>query len=136
MNERSCRRACLALGSASVASVVFVVEGLGDFRFMRVSGAALVIALVAGVLAMSAGGFARAWPAVTAGIGFVGAAVFQVISVAMGRDWLGASLSTASFWLGLGVGLIVVGCALSATRTGHDGRARHDGREKEEHGSS
>lgn len=104
-------RAAVVMGLGSIASVVFVLEGLGDFRFMRVSGASIVIALAIGLLALLAGSLSRPALAVVAGLAFLAAAVVQVVSSATGNDWLGSDLSTMSLWLGLGVGLFVAGSA-------------------------
>ncbi|NDL58161.1 Rv1678 family membrane protein [Phytoactinopolyspora mesophila] len=110
-------RATAGLGLASIAGLVFVIEALGDFRFMRVSGAAIAVALVLGLLACVAGWLARPVLAVVAGVAFLAAALLQLISTATGNDWLGASLSTMSFWLGLGVGLLLVGLTAHFTDT-------------------
>jgi hypothetical protein len=110
-------RAALGLGLASIAAVIFVFDGLGDFRFMRISGASIAIALILGALACVAAWLARPVLAVVAGAAFLVAALLQLISTATGNDWLGASLSTMSFWLGLGIGLLVVGLAAHDTDT-------------------
>lgn len=102
-------RAAVVMGTASIASVVFGIEGLGDFRFVWLSGVSIVVALVLGLLALLAGALARPALAIMAGIAFVAAAIVQVVSAATGNDWLGADLAATSLWLGLGVGLLVVG---------------------------
>ncbi|WP_166346927.1 Rv1678 family membrane protein [Phytoactinopolyspora limicola] len=110
-------RAVLGIGVASLASVVFVVEDLGDFRFMRVGGGSLLVAIGLGLLVIVAGWLGNVVLAGVAGAGFLLAALIQLISTATGNDWLGANLSTMSFWLGLGAGLLV--CTTTALLAPH-----------------
>ncbi|NED99277.1 Rv1678 family membrane protein [Phytoactinopolyspora halotolerans] len=102
-------RACVVMGAASIVSVVFVAEGLQEFRFIWLDGVSVAIALGVGALACLAGLLARPVLAVVAGTAYLIAAVLQVISTAAGDDWLGGNISAASFWVGLGSGLLVVG---------------------------
>lgn len=104
-------RAALALGIASIASIVFVIEALGTYRFMTIGGASIAIAITLGALAAIAGLTATRRLAALTGLAFAAAAVLQLISTATGGNWLGADLSTMSFWIGLAVGLILAGTA-------------------------
>lgn len=108
---RSFDRAAVALGIASIASVVFAFEGLDDFRFMTVSGASIAVALGLGALAVAAGATGSRLLSVLAGLGFGAAALLQLIATATGADWLGGNLSTMSFWIGLAAGLLISGVA-------------------------
>ena len=103
-------RAAVALGAASVVSVVFVVLR-GEWDFVRVRGWAVAVAAVLGCVAVMAGWAARPALAAGAGIGFLAAAVVQVVVWAAGDNWLGGDGSTVALWLGLGIGLITVGAA-------------------------
>ncbi|WP_199042758.1 Rv1678 family membrane protein [Glycomyces salinus] len=110
-------RAAIALGLASIASLVFVYEGLDEFRFLAIGGPSIAVALVLGALAAAAGLTGRRVPALLAGLGFAAAAALELASTLAGEDWLGANLSTMSLWLGLAVGLLL---AAAAPRTGTD----------------
>lgn len=116
-------RAALVLGLASIASLVFVIEGLDEFRFMTISGPAIAVALVLGALAVAAGLTGFRVLALLAGLGFAAAALLQLIATANRSDWLGANLSAMSFWLGLAIGLLLIGAAPKTTprRTASEG---------------
>jgi hypothetical protein len=116
-------RAALVLGLASIASLVFVIEGLDEFRFMTISGPAIAVALVLGALAVAAGLTGRRVLALLAGLGFAAAALLELIATANRSDWVGADLSAMSFWLGLAVGLLLIGTAPKTTpkRTASEG---------------
>lgn len=103
-------RAALALGLTSLLSLISLVLR-GDLRFAVVEGAAIGVAVVLGGLAVIAGWFARPKLSVVAGLAFLVAAVLQVVLVTVRETWLGGNISTASLWLGLGIGLLVVGIA-------------------------
>ncbi|GAB3232126.1 hypothetical protein GCM10027447_27650 [Glycomyces halotolerans] len=104
-------RAALAIGVASIASVVFAIEGLNEFRFMTIGGASAAIAIGLGAAAVAAALLAVRALAVLTGAAFAAAAALQLIATATGGDWLGADLSAMSFWLGLAIGLAVAGAA-------------------------
>ncbi|GAB4004769.1 hypothetical protein GCM10029992_50730 [Glycomyces albus] len=112
---RTLDRAAVALGLASIASLVFVIEGLDEFRFIPVGGPAVAIALVLGALAVVAGLLGLRVLALLAGLGFAAAALLQLVGAANGGDWLGTNLSATSFWTGLAIGLILVGTAPRTT---------------------
>ncbi|WP_129666913.1 hypothetical protein [Phytoactinopolyspora endophytica] len=112
-------RACVVLGAASILSVVFVAEALDEFRFIRIGGASVAIAVGVGLLACLAGWLRRRGLAVVAGLAFLATAVVQVVSTATGNDWLSSNMSTASFWLGLGAGLVAVGSTPRASNEPH-----------------
>lgn len=103
-------RAALVLGLVSMVSAVFVFAN-GEFEIVRVQVAGVVVALVLGLLAISAGWFESSELMLAAGLGFLVAAVVQLVLLAGGGGggFLGGNASTFSLWLGLGVGLIAIG---------------------------
>jgi hypothetical protein len=103
-------RAALAMGLASLASLAFVFIQ-GDLGLVKLGGGAIVVAAVLGLLACVAGWFGRRMLALAAGVGFlVAAAVLLVLLGVRGNGGvLDGSGSTFSLWLGLGVGLVIVG---------------------------
>jgi peptidoglycan/LPS O-acetylase OafA/YrhL len=102
-------KAALALGLASIASVVFTWKDLGDFRFMTVGGASIAVALAVGALAVLGALIGRRSVEALAGLLFAAAAAVQLTAASLGEQWLGANLSTMAFWLGLAIGLLLVG---------------------------
>ena len=103
-------RAAMVLGGVSIASSVFVFLDGGDFQLVQIRAAGLVVALVLGVLAVVAGWFQEAALMLAAGAGFLLAAAVQLVLLAGGSGgFLGGNASAFSLWLGLGVGLIVIG---------------------------
>jgi hypothetical protein len=102
-------RAALVLGLVSMVSAVFVFAN-GEYEIVRVQVAGVVVALVLGLLAISAGWFESSELMLAAGVGFLVAAVVQLVLLAGGGGgFLGGNASTFSLWLGLGVGLIAIG---------------------------
>jgi hypothetical protein len=102
-------RAALVLGLVSMVSAVFVFAN-GEYEIVRVQVAGVVVALVLGLLAISAGWFESSELMLAAGVGFLIAAVVQLVLLAGGGGgFLGGNASTFSLWLGLGVGLIAIG---------------------------
>jgi hypothetical protein len=102
-------RAALVLGLVSILSAVFVFAN-GELEIVRVQVAGIVVALVLGLLAISAGWFESSELMLAAGAGFLLAAGTQLVLLARGSGgFLGGNASTFSLWLGLGVGLIAIG---------------------------
>jgi hypothetical protein len=97
------------LGAASLASTVFAAIS-GTFDFVQVRGWGVAVAVAFGLLALAAGWLARPGLAALAGAGFVAAAAVQVATWTGGNVLRGDG-STASLWLGLGIGLLVAGLA-------------------------
>ena len=112
---RTLDRTATVLGLASIASLVFIWEGLDEFRFMTITGPAIAVAAVLGALAAAAGLLGIRILALAAGLGFAAAALLQLIATTAGDDWLGADLSAMSFWLGLAIGLVLVGASPRTT---------------------
>ena len=102
-------RAALVLGVVSIVSAVFVFVH-GTFQLVQIGAAGL------SSLSGAARGGCRLVDERTlmlaAGAGFLIAAAVQLALLAGGGSgFLGGNPSTFSLWLGLGVGLVVVGLA-------------------------
>lgn len=104
-------RAAIALGLASIASLVFVFEQLGDYRFVPIGGPSALIAGVLGLLALVAGLLRLRILELLAGLGFAAAAAVVLVDATAEGDWLQTNLSAMSLWLGLAVGLVLAGAA-------------------------
>lgn len=102
-------RAALILGIGAVASGVFSLFDDVRYRLVRLSGAGLVVLLLLGVLAIVASLLANRRMVAAAGAGFVVAAVLQLAQLGRATNWLRGDGSTVSLFLGLGVGLLVLG---------------------------
>ena len=103
-------RAVVTLGAASVLSsaLAFASE---DWEFIRMHRGAALVALLLGLLAGVAGWLASRMVAVIAGGGFLLAALVLLVLLASHGNggYLDGSASTFALWLGLGVGLVVLG---------------------------
>lgn len=106
--------ATVALGLVSLASL-FSLLLAGDLRFAVITGPAIGVAVVLGVLAVIAGATSQPWLAAVAGAAFVVAAIVQVVLVSVREPWLGGNASASAVWLGLGVGLLVLSRARRPT---------------------
>jgi hypothetical protein len=103
-------RAALALGATAVASLAFVVvRGRAHFVQMDAGAVALTVGLAG--LAVAAGLTGRSLLAVVAGAGYVTASVGLVVTWAADSLVVRGNGSTASLWLGLGLGLLATGLA-------------------------
>lgn len=115
--ERSLDRATTTLGAAAVASAVFVFAR-GDINFIRIRGGSLVVVLALGLLAIVAGRLASRTLTLVAGAGFLASAAVLLALMTQGDGgFLDGDGSTFSFWLGLGVGLLLIGLAHDQPRT-------------------
>lgn len=101
-------RAAMALGVAALVAVVFALAD-GKFRFVTVRDWAILVLVVIGVGGIIAGWRALPTLATVIGVLSIGTAVLQVVLVGLRANWLGGSINTASFWLGLGIGFLIVG---------------------------
>ena len=99
-------RATLALGVASVASVLFSFVR-GPFQFLWLPPVGVAIAVGLGLLACAAGWLGSRTLTLAAGAAFLLAAVVLMVLLLRGGFLIG-NASGFSLWLGLGVGLIVV----------------------------
>lgn len=115
-------RAVLAIGLLALVAVA--VYPLG---YARLRGVGLVVTVLLGLLAVAAGWLARRQLALASGIGFLAAAVLQIVQLGgtagdVERGILGGNASTFALWLGLGVGLVVLGLTPGAARDRPDAR--------------
>ncbi|MET9342122.1 Rv1678 family membrane protein [Nonomuraea sp. NPDC004354] len=102
-------RFALALGVASVLSAVFVFVHGDPWQLVKMTGQAVPVAIVLGVLACLAGALRRPPMQTTAGALFVLSALLVLAELAFGFSLTAGSASTASLWLGLGIGLVSAG---------------------------
>jgi hypothetical protein len=105
-------RATIGLGLLALATAGASAIG-GELNF-RIRGWGLVVTLVLGLLAIAAGWLAQRLLALAAGVGFLAAAVLQVVQLggeagAVEHGVLDGNASTFAVWLGLGIGLAVLG---------------------------
>lgn len=104
-------RATMTLGAVSVASAAFLFAR-DEFEFVRVRGGSVVVALALGSLAIVAGRLASRTLTLAAGAGFLAAAAVLLALMTQGDGgFLDGNGSTFSLWLGLGVGLVLLGLA-------------------------
>ncbi|MCW6006553.1 hypothetical protein K1W54_18500 [Micromonospora sp. CPCC 205371] len=103
-------RAAAALGVVSLASVG-VAQARDRYQVLELRSWSIAVAIGLGLCAVVAGVTGQRWLATTTGAVFVVATVVQVPVWGSSNNWLGGNGSTASLWLGLGVGLLTVGLA-------------------------
>jgi hypothetical protein len=115
-------RAAVALGLASLASLA-VAQLRERFAILPLDSWSVWIAVGLGLAAIVAGLTRRRTVATATGAAFLMAAIVQVALWAAGDNWLGGNGSTASVWLGLGTGLVLVG---TADRIWPDGTTRKE----------
>ena len=111
MNARTgLDRAAIALGLASLASLVFLPLD-GDLEFVTMGVGGVIVAVVLGLLAVAAGALSNRPLTLVAGAGFLLAAgLLLVLLGSRGNGgFLQGSASTFALWLGLGIGLAVLG---------------------------
>lgn len=116
---RSSGRAGLVLGLAALACLVFTLGGPEEVSFIRVEDGALIALVVLGALAVLGGLARRGVVVVVAGAGFLIASVVQLVQLGRETNWFGGDGSTASLFLGLGVGMLAVGFAGTRSRGTH-----------------
>jgi hypothetical protein len=105
-------RATAGLGLLALATAGASAIG-GELNF-RILGWGLAVTLVLGALAIAAGWLGQRLLALAAGLGFLAAAGLQIVQLggeagAVEHGVLGGNASTFTVWLGLGVGLAVLG---------------------------
>lgn len=113
VERSSLDRAVLALGLLAFAAAATTM-GRGELDPFRVRGWGLVVTLGLGLLALVAGWFAWRLLALAVGAGFLAAAGVQIIQLggeagAVEHGVLDGNAATFALWLGLGVGLAVLG---------------------------
>lgn len=102
-------RATLALGAASVVSALFYFVR-GTFQFVWLPGAGAALAVVLGLFAFLAGWLGSRLLTLAAGAAFLTAAAVLMVLLVRGGFLIGNG-SAFSLWLGLGIGLVVLGAA-------------------------
>ncbi len=113
------RRAILAIGVASVVSVLFSFVR-GPFQFVWLSSTGVAIAVVLGLLACVAGWLRSRTLTLAAGAAFLLAAVLLMVLLLRGGFLIG-NASGFSLWLGLGVGLVVLALSAPSVSDNTDG---------------
>jgi hypothetical protein len=101
------------IGLGVLALAVAGASAVGGELDFRIRGVGLAVTLALGVLAVAAGWLALRLLALLAGVGFLAAAVLQIVQLggqagAVEHGVLGGNASTFAVWLGLGVGLTAV----------------------------
>jgi len=102
-------RAALVLGLGAVAAGLFALFDAVQYRLVRLAGPGLVVLLLLGVLAIVGSRLARQPVVALAGAGLLAAAALQFAQLGRAANWLKGDGSTASLFLGLGIGLLVLG---------------------------
>lgn len=105
-------RAAIALGLLALAATAGAA-GHAELDF-RIRGWGLLVTLGLGGLAIIAGWLAVRAVTLAAGVGFLAAAVVQIVQLggragAVEHGVLGGNAATFAVWLGLGVGLTMLG---------------------------
>jgi hypothetical protein len=102
-------RAAIWLGVASLASLIFLVLKR-ELHFVLIPKPGIAVAVVLGLLAMLGGWLSNRVLVLVAAIGFLAAAVAQVVLQTQGASLAANSNgSTLGLWLGLGFGLLAIG---------------------------
>ncbi|HZM80628.1 MAG TPA: hypothetical protein VFC19_33315 [Candidatus Limnocylindrales bacterium] len=97
------------LGAISLGSLLFLVLKR-ELHFLEMPKAGIAVAIVFGLMALAGGWLASRAVAAAAGIGFLAAAVSQVILQTAGSSYAnGSNGSTMGLWLGLGAALVAIG---------------------------
>jgi len=104
-------RAAAGLGLGGLACALFTFAGATQYRLVRIEGLGLAVLAVLAVLAIVAGRLRRRRLAAVAGAGFLAAAVLQLVQLGRDANALSGDGSTFALFLGLGMGLLVVGTA-------------------------
>jgi len=102
-------RAAMWLGAVSLASLLFLIIKR-ELHFVDIPKAGIAVAVVFGLMAIAGGWLANRAVTMAAGIGFLAAAVLQVVLQTVGSSYAnGSNGSTMGLWLGLGAALVTVG---------------------------
>lgn len=104
-------RAAAGIGVAGILSVLFHFGTTGDYNFVTMTGASLVVFPLLGLVAVVGALRARRSLVIAAGAGYAVAALVQLIQFGHATNWLSGSGSTYAALLSLAIGLLVVGLA-------------------------
>ena len=102
-------RAAVALGAGGVLSDLFALSTSSNNNFVAVHGPALWVFPVLGAVAIAAGLTGRSSLAVLAAVGYLVAAVVQLVQFGRSTNWLEGNGSTFALLAAWGVGLLLVG---------------------------
>lgn len=102
-------RAAVALGACGVLSDVFALSTSSNNNFVPVHGPALVVFPVLGAVAIVGGLTGRRALVVLAAVGYLAAAVVQLVQFGRSTNWLEGNGSTCALLAAWGVGLLLVG---------------------------
>ena len=111
---------CWSSAWAIVSAVFVFVHGM--FELVQIGAAGLVVALVLGLLRSLPAGWMNARRCSQQAPVSIAAALQLVLLAGGGSGFLGGNPSAFSLWLGLGVGLVVVGLAAYLRRLKRAGR--------------
>lgn len=111
MNRDPLDRAAIALGTAGVASLLFALTTSSNNNFVLVHGLALVVFPALGAVAIAGGALGARTLVLLAGVGYLLAALLQLVQFGRSTNWLGGNGSTFALLLAYGVGLVVLGVA-------------------------
>ncbi|MFY9916035.1 MAG: hypothetical protein WAK18_15305 [Nocardioidaceae bacterium] len=111
MPRESLDRAAATLGAAGVASLVFSLTTSSNNNFVKVTGPALLVFPLLGLIALAGGLMARRQVVVVAGAAYVVAGLLQLAQFGRSTNWLEGNGSTFALLTSLGIGLLVVGLA-------------------------
>ncbi|MEO6712306.1 MAG: hypothetical protein ABIM89_02625 [Mycobacteriales bacterium] len=114
MSREPLDRAAVGLGAAGVIAVIMVLTNGDPWQLVRVGPVASILTVVLGGVAIAGGRLGRPPLILAAGAGYLGAALLQLVQFGRSSNWVGGDGSTFSFFLGLGVGLIVVATTRSS----------------------
>ncbi len=111
MNRDPLDRAAIVLGTSGIVSLLFALTTSSNNNFVLVHGLGLVVFPALGVVAIAGGILGARTFVLVAGVGYMLAAVLQLVQFGQSTNWLGGNGSTFALLLAYGVGLVVVGVA-------------------------
>ncbi len=104
-------QAAAALGVAGIASLVFSLTTSANNNFVKVTGPALLVFPLLGVVALVGVYLKQRLLVVAAGAAYVAAGILQLVQFNRSTNWLEGNGSTFALLMSLGIGLLVVGLA-------------------------
>jgi hypothetical protein len=107
--SESGNRAVRALAAGAIAAGAFVFVDPVQYRLVRVGWLSLAALLVFATVAIAGARLNRPALVTAAGAGLLAGAGLQLFQLGSGTNWLGGDGSTVSFFLGIGIGWLVLG---------------------------
>lgn len=103
-------RAAILIGAAAIALAVFVFGGAFpiEFRFVNIGPVGAGLLVVGGIVSIVSGVLRRRLPRLIAGALLTGAALVQLVGLALSIRPLGGDASAMAVIGGLGIGLLVL----------------------------